>query len=239
VINPWNPIQNNPQVRFQKPFIFTCDLTPLPNNHPPPNSQVHWSHTKPSSYCPYRLRKLSQHPSTLHSPPPPPTITPSPLLFVMVGNGAFIQCQGICPTVDISLQTSTFSIPFYLLHIEGADVILGIEWLRTLGPIKVDFSIPSIAFTHYNQQITLQATIQSTPTPTTYHQSCHYLSTISIASFHLISIDFARPSPYQLHNHLQNPLSPLAILPFPIRSILIKHQKCFPSTPWLVTTKTS
>jgi len=75
-------------------------------------------------------------------------ITPSPPLSVMVGNGAFIQCQGICPLLNISLQTSTFTIHFYLLPIEGADVVLGIEWLRTLGPIQADFSIPSIAFTH-------------------------------------------------------------------------------------------
>jgi len=30
-------------------------------------------------------------------------ISPSPPLSVMVGNDAFIKCQGICPLVDISL----------------------------------------------------------------------------------------------------------------------------------------
>jgi len=85
----------------------------------------------------------------------------------MVGNGAFIQCQGICPLVDISLQTFTFTIPFYLLPIEGANVVLGIEWLHTLGPIQAYFSIPSIAFTHQNKQITLQAATPSTPISTT------------------------------------------------------------------------
>ena len=46
----------------------------------------------------------------------------------MVENGAFIKCQGICPLVDISLQKSTFIILFYLLPIEGVDVVLGIDW---------------------------------------------------------------------------------------------------------------
>jgi len=86
----------------------------------------------------------------------------------MVRNDAFIQCQGISPSVDIFLQTSTFTIPFYLLPIEGTDVVLGIERLHTIGPIQADFSIPSITFTHQNQQITLQASTTSNSTQTTY-----------------------------------------------------------------------
>jgi len=66
-------------------------------------------------------------------------ITLSSPLSVMVGNGTFIQCQGIDPLINISLQTSTFTIPFYLLSIEEVDVILGIGWLSTLRPIKTDF----------------------------------------------------------------------------------------------------
>jgi len=123
----------------------------------------------------------------------------------MVGNGAFIQCQGICPLVDISLQTSTFTISFYLLPIEGANVVLGIECLRTLGPTQAYFSIPSIAFTHQNQQITLQAAFPSTATSTTYHQLCQYLSTNSIASIHLLSIDNNPIPPVSLDSDLQNP----------------------------------
>ena len=154
-------------------------------------------------------------------------IQPSPPLSVMVGNGAFIQCQGICPSVDISLQTSTFTIPFYLLPIERADVVLGIDWLRTLGPIKADFSISSIAFTYQNQPITLQAATTSTPTRTTYHQFCQYLSTNSIASLHLLSIDSLSSSPSQLESNLQNPSSPLYSLPFPIQAILLQHHSIF------------
>ena len=53
---------------------------------------------------------------------------------------------------------------FFLPPIEGVDVVSGIEWLCILGPIKADFSIPSITFNHQNQHITLQATTISTPT---------------------------------------------------------------------------
>jgi len=140
-------------------------------------------------------------------------ISPSPPLSVMVGNGAFIKCQGVCPLVDISLHNSTFTIPFYLLPIEGADVVLGVEWLSTLGSIQADFSIPSIEFTHNNQHITLQAAHSPNPSATTYHQFCQYLSNNSIASLHLLSVDTQPRSHTTLTTTIDNPTSPLSHLP--------------------------
>ena len=85
-------------------------------------------------------------------------ISPSSHFTVMVENGAFIICLGICPSVEISLQNSIFTIPLYLLPIEWSDVVLQVDWLRTLCPITTVLSILSIAFTHINQHITLKAT---------------------------------------------------------------------------------
>jgi predicted aspartyl protease len=81
---------------------------------------------------------------------------PIPNFSVMVGNGSHIQCSGLCHDVPITLQNHLFHIPFYLLPIEGAYVVLGMEWLRKLGPISADFSIPSISFNHANNEVTLQ-----------------------------------------------------------------------------------
>ncbi|PNX92586.1 Ty3/gypsy retrotransposon protein, partial [Trifolium pratense] len=112
---------------------------------------------------------------------------PIPNFSVMVGNGSHIQCSGLCHNVPITLQNKLFHIPFYLLPIEGADVVLGMEWLRKLGPISADFSIPSISFTHENNEVTLQGDPQYLPQHSTYHQICHLLHTNSIASMHLLS----------------------------------------------------
>jgi predicted aspartyl protease len=79
---------------------------------------------------------------------------PSPQFSVMVGNDSHIDCQGICPNVPLNIQNQFFTLPFYLIPIKGVDVVLGIAWLRTLGLIQVDFSIPSITFTHRNTTIT-------------------------------------------------------------------------------------
>jgi len=139
-------------------------------------------------------------------------IKPTPPFSVMVGNGAFINYQGLCPSVNISFQDSTFCIPFYLLPIEGADVVLGIEWLRTLGPITSDFSIPSIAFTHHNQHITLQATTTTLATPASYHQFCQFLSIHAVASIHLLFMEPPSTSPLPLDISLQTP--PINVKPY-------------------------
>ena len=67
--------------------------------------------------------------------------TPIPNFSIMVGNGSRINCAGFCPHTPITLQSHIFTLPFYLFPIEGADVILGMAWLRTLDLINADFSV--------------------------------------------------------------------------------------------------
>jgi hypothetical protein len=129
---------------------------------------------------------------------------PIPNFSVMVGNGSHLQCSGFCVNVPIDLQNNLFHIPFYLLPIEGADAVLGMEWLRQLGPIAADFSIPSISFTYGDQRVTLQWDPQYLPQPSTYHQICHLLHTDSIASLHLLSYT---PTP-QLDPHIASSTQP-------------------------------
>lgn len=51
----------------------------------------------------------------------------------MVGNGERLTCDKLCPAVPLRIETHTFVIPCYLLPIEGADVVLGLDWLATLA----------------------------------------------------------------------------------------------------------
>ena len=43
---------------------------------------------------------------------------------IMVGNGKKIHCTHLSPTVPISIQNHYFSIPLYLIPIEGVDVVM-------------------------------------------------------------------------------------------------------------------
>jgi hypothetical protein len=105
----------------------------------------------------------------------------------MVGNGSHLECTGHCPDVPINIQNNLFHISFYLLPIEGADMVLGMEWLRTLGPLAADFSIPKISFKHNDTDITIAGDPKTLRTLSTYHHLCHLVQTNSIASIHLLT----------------------------------------------------
>lgn len=111
---------------------------------------------------------------------------PIPNFSVMVGNGSQLNCSGLCPHVPITLQNHLFYIPFYLLPIEGENVVIGMEWLCTLGPLFAYFSIPKIYLTHKEKKVTITGDPKTSPTQSTYNQLCHLLNTDSIASMHLL-----------------------------------------------------
>ncbi|GJS67859.1 ty3-gypsy retrotransposon protein [Tanacetum coccineum] len=117
---------------------------------------------------------------------------------VMVGNGQFIQCSEYCSDVQLQLQKTKFQIPFFVLPVEGADVILGISWLGALGTITADFSVPQISFVKDGNQCTLRGE------PRTQQVSSSSLSTMlkhdSIAAIHTLTME---PQP-----HIQNPTDP-------------------------------
>jgi len=107
---------------------------------------------------------------------------------VMVGNVSHLHCAGFCSVIPITLQSHLFHIPFYLFPIQGVDVVLGMEWLQTLGPINADFSIPKISFTHDSITVTLTGDPKQNPTQSTYTQLRHLMNTDSIALIHLLTI---------------------------------------------------
>nr|KYP45909.1 hypothetical protein KK1_032523 [Cajanus cajan] len=94
---------------------------------------------------------------------------------VMVGNGAHILCHEYCPKVPILLQSYAIEAPLYILPIKGADVVLGTAWLRTLGSVQADFSIPSFTFSHNETPITILGESSLTPTQASFHQNFHLM----------------------------------------------------------------
>lgn len=145
----------------------------------------------------------------------------------MVGNGFYLKCEGICNSVPLVLQQKSFIIPFYLLLIKGADVVLG-AWLRTLGSIQVDFSIPSITFTPQNQPITLKGDMSSNPIHTSLHQLHHLVHTKSISSLHLMIMKPIDPIITQLENDNLTNNIPVPLHP-EISKLLTKYQPIFQS----------
>lgn len=84
------------------------------------------------------------------------SLTPTHPLNVMIGKVNKLNCNTQCLTVPVCLNNSRFIVDFFILPINGADVVLGIQWLKTLAPIVFDFSTLQMQFMWNNTQVCLQ-----------------------------------------------------------------------------------
>lgn len=124
---------------------------------------------------------------------------------VMVGNGVYVHCSGSCPEVPLTVLQHTFHIPFYLLPIQGADVVLGVQWLRTIGPFVSDYTVPLMQFYHNGELVTLRGNPSPELMCASFHQITRMLHTNSIAACHSIAMVPITPSlnpetPHPFHN---------------------------------------
>ncbi|KAL0366301.1 UNVERIFIED_CONTAM: Retrovirus-related Pol polyprotein from transposon [Sesamum radiatum] len=90
-------------------------------------------------------------------------ISPVSSFSVVVGNGDTLHCSGVCHDVPISMQSHHFTVSLYVIPIYGADIVLGVQWLGSLGPFLSNFSVPSMQFYHNNALVTLSGSLSSTP----------------------------------------------------------------------------
>ncbi|XP_062109866.1 uncharacterized protein LOC133821735 [Humulus lupulus] len=66
---------------------------------------------------------------------------------VYMGNGNFLLCSKICKGVELILQGHSFLVDLYVLPICGLDIVLGMQWLQTLGPCIHDHKALTMEFT--------------------------------------------------------------------------------------------
>jgi len=79
----------------------------------------------------------------------------SAVFQVQIADGRTMKCEGRYENVKLQmgyyqLKTHTFSI-----HMGGCDIVLVAEWLRTLGPIAMDFQELYMIFKRNNYIHTL------------------------------------------------------------------------------------
>lgn len=67
-------------------------------------------------------------------------------LRVTVGNGEEIRCHQLCTAVQVHIQQQSFTIDFHMLPLCGDDVVLGVQWLKTLGPVLTDYGALTMKF---------------------------------------------------------------------------------------------
>ncbi|XP_016186033.1 uncharacterized protein LOC107627725 [Arachis ipaensis] len=77
-------------------------------------------------------------------------------LQVLVGNGDVIGCKAVCENVPLVMQGYQFTISTFMLDLQGADIVLGVQWLMCLGYVTTHYGLLTMEFVVNNLPIKLQ-----------------------------------------------------------------------------------
>lgn len=67
-----------------------------------------------------------------------------------------LKRKGICKSVCLQLQNLTITENLLPLELGDLDIVLGMEWLRTLGSVEVDWKALTMMFKAGEETIVLQ-----------------------------------------------------------------------------------
>lgn len=60
--------------------------------------------------------------------------------------------------VPIDIQGHHFTLDQFALPLNG-DLVLGVQWLKELGPVTMDYNIITMSFSHLGHPVTLQVDV--------------------------------------------------------------------------------
>ncbi|KAF7117136.1 hypothetical protein RHSIM_RhsimUnG0001700 [Rhododendron simsii] len=88
------------------------------------------------------------------------SIEATPNLSVAVANGTRLSSKAVCKNLSWEMQGIMFSAEVRLLSLGVCDMVLGIQWLSTLGPILWDFRNLSMQFHLQGKPVDLKGETQ-------------------------------------------------------------------------------
>ncbi|KAL4026028.1 hypothetical protein IC575_014435 [Cucumis melo] len=75
---------------------------------------------------------------------------------VILGSGAAVQGKGVCEKLEIRMKNWTVKEDFLPLELSGIDIILGMQWLHSLGVTTVDWKNLLLTFSVEGKSIKIQ-----------------------------------------------------------------------------------
>jgi hypothetical protein len=96
-------------------------------------------------------------------------VHPIPNFQIMIANGGMMKCGGQCENVKLQMGEYHLKTHMFSIEMGGCDVVLGEEWLCTLGPITMDFKDLYMRFTKEGHKHTLKGITSGSPEIITSH----------------------------------------------------------------------
>ncbi|KAL5714819.1 hypothetical protein ACHQM5_016726 [Ranunculus cassubicifolius] len=82
---------------------------------------------------------------------------------VSVAGGGQLKCKAYCPSFQWSMQGNQFSTDVRILDLGCCDLVLGVQWLRGIGPVTLDFTRLIMLFQHQGQTVIVQGCTSPKP----------------------------------------------------------------------------
>jgi hypothetical protein len=119
----------------------------------------------------------------------------------MIVNGGSMRCGGRCENVHLQIGDYHLKSHMFAIYMGGCDIVLGVDWLRTLGPILMDFKALTMQFDQEGHQYKFQGIIVGSPEVISSHHMENLLKkghSGVIAQLHAIQATETPPVPHDL-----------------------------------------
>jgi hypothetical protein len=140
-----------------------------------------------------------------------------PGIQVTVANGDRVASTGICRGIHIFINNEKFVLDFFIIPLAGYEMVLGVQWLRTLGPILWDFGRAQMSCWRDDHRVVWQGVPAQRTTPTVQAAvTTDLMETLLDEFVDLFSIPVGLPPP-RWHNHRIHLLpgtAPIAVRPY-------------------------
>ena len=93
------------------------------------------------------------------------------------------MCEGGISHVPLRVQGVELTVDLFIMPIHRADVVLGVQWLMSLGPISMNYTALSMEFSCNGQMVRLQGDVSSVPQQVALHCIRCLAETNGVASF--------------------------------------------------------
>jgi hypothetical protein len=135
---------------------------------------------------------------------------------VVVANGDQLQSPRSCRGLPVSIGDEQFTIDCYGLALGSYHMVLGVQWLESLGPILWDFGLRTIQFIRGGHRACWSSSETDTTPPTLLQLEGNIMDDL-LGGFQQLFIELAGLPPHRSHCHRIQLLlgtAPIAVRPY-------------------------
>jgi hypothetical protein len=136
---------------------------------------------------------------------------------VAVANGDRVTSLGYCPALDINIAGENFVICCYGLLLGSYDMVLGVQWLESHGPIHWDFGRHTLAFVPNGRHVLWSAAASPLSTPTLAAASLDMMDDLLLQYTRLFDTPIGLPPDCKCCHRIRLPPSTEAVAVRPYR----------------------